>query len=496
MHDSGNFTSLRLALLTALGMGVAVCDGSVEIETEPGVDPTCDTSSTKSSGSGGGGAGGAIGAPPGAVCEDAEAILAADGSYSGFARCPDETIHRTEAVACSPALCVKACDGSEERRGNCETDADCTLTPYGKCRSTQASCNAAGTYCDCAYSCATDADCGAGNICLCAGTFKISERWSVCVPAGCATGDDCASGECGASTYDITTDGLACRNATDPCGAHAQCDEGECLPSEDRSGWECVPTFVCGRPLLVEGQARTSPTKSRRDWARGGARPDVNGLDPALREALAAHWRGMAALEHASVASFARFTLQLLALGAPPDLLADAQRAAADEVEHARAAYAIASAYAGRALGPAALDLGGVPIAVELREVLRGLIEEACVGETLGVAEAVTVAEAVADPVLREVHARIAEEELRHAALGWRALQWALSQADAETRRFVAEVFERATAAATRAPEPREHVAREHGLLSAEEIGALRRRAIRDVVLPCARALVGAAHRE
>ena len=37
------------------------------------------------------------------------------------------------------------------------------------------------------------------------------------------------------------------------------------------------------------------------------------------------------------------------ALGAPPDLLHAAQAAAADEIEHARIAYALASAYAGRA---------------------------------------------------------------------------------------------------------------------------------------------------
>ena len=36
--------------------------------------------------------------------------------------------------------------------------------------------------------------------------------------------------------------------------------------------------------------------------------------------------------QHASIASFARVTLQLMALGAPASLLAETQRAAMDEV--------------------------------------------------------------------------------------------------------------------------------------------------------------------
>jgi hypothetical protein len=60
--------------------------------------------------------------------------------------------------------------------------------------------------------------------------------------------------------------------------------------------------------------------------------PEVDGLSGEQRAELAAQWAADGAAEHASIASFARATLQLMALGAPAGLLADTQRAAADEV--------------------------------------------------------------------------------------------------------------------------------------------------------------------
>ncbi|MCA9546694.1 MAG: ferritin-like domain-containing protein, partial [Myxococcales bacterium] len=58
--------------------------------------------------------------------------------------------------------------------------------------------------------------------------------------------------------------------------------------------------------------------------------------DPAQRARLADHWTRQALAEHASVASFARFALHLMAVGAPPDLLVATHQAGLDEIEHAR----------------------------------------------------------------------------------------------------------------------------------------------------------------
>ncbi|MFZ5897429.1 MAG: hypothetical protein ACOY0T_40625 [Myxococcota bacterium] len=71
-----------------------------------------------------------------------------------------------------------------------------------------------------------------------------------------------------------------------------------------------------------------------------------------LRNALSDEWARAACFEHASIASFNRFSLELLALGAPGDLVERANRAALDEVRHARLCFALASVYAGDDFGP------------------------------------------------------------------------------------------------------------------------------------------------
>ena len=108
----------------------------------------------------------------------------------------------------------------------------------------------------------------------------------------------------------------------------------------------CTPPWV-GRALRDEndGIVRAS-LEQRTDWIAPGVTTDA-------RDAVvAAHYAEVAAGEHASVASFAHVSLELMAYGAPAELLVDTHRAALDEIEHARMAYALASEYGGCAMGP------------------------------------------------------------------------------------------------------------------------------------------------
>jgi hypothetical protein len=277
----------------------------------------------------------------------------------------------------------------------------------------------------------------------------MDQTWSRCVVASCITSKDCPSNECGISSYDNGCSlelQLSCRSTTDACRTDADCGGTSALPPRTcvltgfpTATWQCASqNCAIGRPLLVDGRAQTAALAERADWAALDLTVDLADLDPSLRAALAQHWLDVAALEHASVASFARFTLELLALGAPPALVADAQRAGLDEVEHAKLAYALASAYAGRRFGPGPLDLSGVGLSVDRRKVLRALVNEACVGETLGVAEALALASLTRDPALQRAHARIAADEQRHAELAWRTLAWLLQGADKATARCAA----------------------------------------------------------
>ena len=62
--------------------------------------------------------------------------------------------------------------------------------------------------------------------------------------------------------------------------------------------------------------------------------PEARSLPAETRARLGVAWLEIARMEHASIAAFARFALQLLAVGAPPDLILAGQRAMADETNH------------------------------------------------------------------------------------------------------------------------------------------------------------------
>src|SRR5690606_23842857 len=104
--------------------------------------------------------------------------------------------------------------------------------------------------------------------------------------------------------------------------------------------------------------------------------------DENLRTKLAAHFTHMGLMENASVAAFARFTLQLLSLGAPAALIEASNQALIDETRHARKCFALASAYAGDAVGPGALPLEGALENTNWEAILEATVLEGCIGET------------------------------------------------------------------------------------------------------------------
>ena len=66
-------------------------------------------------------------------------------------------------------------------------------------------------------------------------------------------------------------------------------------------------------------------------------------LELDIRNEVVAHWKKAAQEEHASIASFSRLTMQLMALGAPPELLHASIQAQADELSHAKACLHVVS---------------------------------------------------------------------------------------------------------------------------------------------------------
>jgi hypothetical protein len=216
----------------------------------------------------------------------------------------------------------------------------------------------------------------------------------------------------------------------------------------------------CGRPFVIDGAVLTAQASGRRDWVLGvrserrldGERR-LHGesvLGPAAGQLLAVLWLEDALMEHASVASFARFTLDLLALGAPPDLVRDAQQASLDEIEHAQACFGVAALLSGNVRGPGPLAANGFTPR-GLFDSLRAAVHEGCVGETLAAGIVQEQARCSTDPRITRVLERIGADELRHAELAFRFVAWAIAVHGEVARQVVQDAFAEALA---RAPAP------------------------------------------
>jgi len=201
-------------------------------------------------------------------------------------------------------------------------------------------------------------------------------------------------------------------------------------------------------------------------------------------------------MEHASIASFGQFALQLLSIGAPAELIERAHLAALDEIEHARICFALASAYGSERYGPGPLDAITGGFASEIEAVVCANVEEGCVGETLSALEAKEAATRAVDPTVKAALEAIAFDEDQHAQLGWSVWGWALRAAP-QVHAPSEAAFQRAVDE-TGAGLPDDATGQElepHGRLANHTRKALALRNIDEVLVPAKKRLLGEAIR-
>lgn len=280
-------------------------------------------------------------------------------------------------------------------------------------------------------------------------------------------------------------------SGVNPCstgfGAYVQGD-----PIEENGLCCYLSGMMCpgGRPFKVDGELRVAAVARRPGWVAESAH-DGRSLSAEERKALATVWIGDAQLEHASVAAFARLTLELMQLGAPSALVAASQNASVDEVRHARMCFGFASRFAGAQLGPEKLDLDGALGSVTLEKLARETVEEGCVGETLAALQAAEQRRMAQDPEIRAALSAIETEESEHAAFAYRVVRWAISVGGESVRRAARDAFEAALAQELSLSDPDVSVEVWHhyGRLTAAELREVRARGIEEVVRPCMAAL-------
>jgi hypothetical protein len=458
--------ALRVSILVAIGVVPVACGGAVS----QGDDT--DNESTSGSGGRGGGQGGSKASAgkasvgtSGSGGTTGKMLPPTAGQGSGGATLPDvptcsnpklDTL--TRLVHCSegyvhrptPTRCEgmgrpvpDASAGAGGADGLPRTDGDVVCEDFGAGgASPESICEQFELgYCryqgqdelpTCDSGCFADEDCQPGFLCECG--HAESPSGGVCVGARDCTID----ADCGPNNFCAAYDGVcdehafACFSPADECRSRADCGFGNCAFYQ---GFRACDDSVCGRPFLVENSARVAPVVAGGEWC-GSSRvaPHVDHLTSQERASLARHWTRMGQMEHASIAAFARFSMQLLSLGAPPALVEACTRALADETAHTRLCFELASAYAGRAIGPGRLAIDGSLAVTSLIDVVQLVIAEGCLGETVAAFEAREAAEAAADPVIRAAYTRIARDEQRHAELAFQFIRWALERDRASVR--------------------------------------------------------------
>lgn len=239
-----------------------------------------------------------------------------------------------------------------------------------------------------------------------------------------------------------------------------------------------------GRPFIVGTGARLPALKV------------VSGLstvqDSAIATSLTEYWLHAARTEYASVAAFARLTLQLLGHGAPQRLVRDAQVASLDEIRHAEACLREAHRHTDARYAFGELRVDDCLREASFESLVYLNVVEGCVGETGAALVAAEQARLATDVELSALLRAIAEDEASHSALAWRILRWALKVGGEDIRRICVEAFRVcAPLAAASAEVPVPGIDAPKGRLDDEYVGWLLRQSYFSTVLPLARELFG-----
>ena len=186
-------------------------------------------------------------------------------------------------------------------------------------------------------------------------------------------------------------------------------------------------SFTRGRQLRKNGRLMFAPVSSDGDVWLGEAQEGE-----AAPDRVAAVWRENGLTEHASVAAFARLSMELMALGAPPSLIQAAHEDALDEMRHTELCFSLARDLDGQAIGPSAfpsvssLSASRGPRTLSLAYLAVNSLIDGALNEGVSARVVAELAKEVEEPRVQAVLAAIAKDEARHAAHGFDVVRWCL----------------------------------------------------------------------
>jgi hypothetical protein len=196
-----------------------------------------------------------------------------------------------------------------------------------------------------------------------------------------------------------------------------------------------VEQYSHGRPFRRGKRPLTAASGAGEAWLEEVA---LETLPPEpLRAELAAEWRRNGMKEHASIAAFSRLSLDLIAVSAPAELLAEVQGDALDEIRHARLCFSVAHALDGRTDGPGhfpearararALPTRSLVLAqLAIDAVIDGALNEGVSARLLA-----RLAGTCTDPALAALLRGMAADEAKHAAHSWNVVAFCMESGGA-----------------------------------------------------------------
>lgn len=182
---------------------------------------------------------------------------------------------------------------------------------------------------------------------------------------------------------------------------------------------------IIGRPLRQGGAQHLAEVR-----CVGESPVPVRGSLPAeIAAALTDAWLLDARAETSAISAFVALARDLSAAGAPAHLVAAALDAAEDEIDHAHRCAALAERYAGLRFQPVVAEIAPASDETSEERLARLAVEswlDGCLGEGAAAQSARRAAAGASDAWAQQAQAAIAEDEQRHADLGWAIVDWSL----------------------------------------------------------------------
>lgn len=204
-----------------------------------------------------------------------------------------------------------------------------------------------------------------------------------------------------------------------------------------------------GRPLRRRSKFLKAKRFPGNDWLDSKIN-DFSNRDEVIPDGLAEQWLRDGFLEHSSIANFSWLSLQLLALGAPPNLVSRSLEAARDEVRHAQYCFSLNKKYGGDTLQPgnfseALKNPKGFSWARngKLADLARNSFLEGCLNEGVAASVLNTGAGKISDQSVKKILFEMADDEFRHQELAWDIVKWCLNTGGSVVREVMLKLYRR-----------------------------------------------------